>query len=124
MAKAKAGVPAVLNGSSDIDVRYSHAWGQSGVGDGDFREPMGVAVAMNGAIKVVEARNHRIQCFDVDGKFLRKWGSKGSADGDFDNPLAIAIAVCDQLQDSILIAMRTVPELYAFPPGVLPICTA
>jgi hypothetical protein len=53
-----------------------------------------------------------------------KWGSSGNGEGQFWSPVGIAVGVCDGLNKSLLTEMTTVPELYAFPPGVLPICVA
>lgn len=44
------------------------------MGDGQFREPWGIAVAADGAIFVADTWNGRIQSFDSDGNFRRKWG--------------------------------------------------
>jgi DNA-binding beta-propeller fold protein YncE len=49
--------------------------GPLAVGDGQFREPWGIAVAENGAIFVADTWNGRIQVFDGEGNFLRKWGN-------------------------------------------------
>lgn len=50
------------------------AGGPLEVGDGQFREPWGVAVAPDGTIFVADTWNGRIQAFDSQGNFLRKWG--------------------------------------------------
>ncbi len=44
-------------------------------GDGQFREPWGIAVAPNGRVYVADTWNHRIQVFDETGAFLTKWGT-------------------------------------------------
>ncbi|MYC96742.1 MAG: TIGR03663 family protein [Caldilineaceae bacterium SB0661_bin_32] len=45
------------------------------VGDGQFREPWGIAVDAGGTIFVADTWNGRIQAFDSEGNFLRKWGA-------------------------------------------------
>ncbi len=45
------------------------------LGDGQFREPWGIAVGQDGTIFVADTWNGRIQAFDREGNFLRKWGS-------------------------------------------------
>ncbi len=43
-------------------------------GDGQFREPWGIAVGDDGTVFIADTWNGRIQAFDSQGKFLRKWG--------------------------------------------------
>jgi len=57
-------------------------FGSRGKGDGQFQNPIGVAVH-NGNIVVVEHGNHRIQFFDRSGRSLKKFGSKGTGNGQF-----------------------------------------
>ena len=61
-------------------------------------------------------------------KFHSKWGQIGTDDGDFVSPTGLAIGVFSEakngLSDEIMRAIRTVPELNVFPPGVLPICVS
>ncbi len=45
------------------------------LGDGQFREPWGIAVGADGTIFVADTWNGRIQSFDSQGNFLRKWGA-------------------------------------------------
>ena len=45
------------------------------LGDGQFREPWGIAVGDDGMIFVADTWNGRIQAFDSEGRFLRKWGT-------------------------------------------------
>jgi len=44
------------------------------MGDGQFREPWGIAVAPDGRVYVADTWNHRIQVFDAAGTFLTGWG--------------------------------------------------
>ena len=44
------------------------------LGDGQFREPWGIAVGVDGTIFVADTWNGRIQAFDSQGNFLSKWG--------------------------------------------------
>ena len=63
-----------------------------GSGDGQFGNPVSVAVDTSGNVYVSEInRNQRIQKFSSTGSFLTKWGSAGSGDGQFSNPSAIAV---------------------------------
>jgi len=47
------------------------------VGDGQFQEPWGIAVAQDGRVYVADTWNHRVQVFAGDGSFLNKWGAYG-----------------------------------------------
>jgi hypothetical protein len=98
-------------------------WGCPGNGDGMFDTPNTV-VATSGMIFVSDLANSRIQCFDYDGKFLRKWGDEGSPGPLLDRPTGIAPSVANGMNESITREMLKVPQLYAFPPGVMPICVA
>ncbi len=51
--------------------------GPLAVGDGQFREPWGVAADSRGEIYVADTWNGRVQVFDAEGRFLRKWGRFG-----------------------------------------------
>lgn len=53
-------------------------WGERGRGDGQFRNPWGIALGASGDINVVDSDNERIQRFDTHGKFLSKIDLPGS----------------------------------------------
>ncbi len=55
-------------------------------GDGQFREPWGIAVAADGTTFVADTWNGRIQAFDSGGNFLRKWGYFGAVTEDSRDP--------------------------------------
>lgn len=71
--------------------------GTSGLGDGEFKNPYGIAIDSNDHIYVVDGANHRIQKFDKNGNFLAKWGKNGgdgtagTGDGEFTAPQGIAV---------------------------------
>jgi uncharacterized protein (TIGR03663 family) len=48
------------------------------LGDGQFREPWGLAVSARNEIYVADTWNGRIQVFDSRGRLLRKWGQFSS----------------------------------------------
>ena len=52
-------------------------------GDGQLRQPYGIATDVTGNVYVADTGNHRIQKFTSNGTFITKWGSHGSADGQF-----------------------------------------
>jgi hypothetical protein len=99
-------------------------WGAHGTGNGEFDCPTFIAIDCHQNIYVSDTDNHRIQRFTSDGKFICTWGSKGDGNGEFRYPHGLAIGVCDEKNVCVTNEMMKVPELYALPPGVLPICVA
>jgi serine/threonine protein kinase/DNA-binding beta-propeller fold protein YncE len=70
---------------------FDFKFGSNGSGDGQFRNPRGVAYdTNNNRIIVADTFNHRVQVFDSNGKFLFKFGSNGSGDGQFNYPYGVA----------------------------------
>jgi tripartite motif-containing protein 71 len=69
------------------------AWGSQGVADGQFVDPLNLAITVgqDNAVYVTDWGANRVQKFDANGRFLVKWGSSGSADGQFFSPGRIAI---------------------------------
>jgi DNA-binding beta-propeller fold protein YncE len=53
----------------------------AGSADGQFNQPRGIAVADDGSVYVVDARNSRVQKFSASGEFLLAFGSDGSGAG-------------------------------------------
>ena len=66
-------------------------WGSNGSGDGEFKNPAGIAVDAAGNVHVADTDNFRIQEFTAAGAFVTKWGTNGSGDAQFDYPLGIAV---------------------------------
>lgn len=72
-------------------------FGSSGVEDGQFTIPHGIALAPSGSLYIADSQNHRIQKFSQNGEFLESWGSYGSVDagsapgGTFNEPWGIAV---------------------------------
>ena len=74
-------------------------WGRRGSGNGQFDNPVGVAVDGSGNVFVADSgnlfdadsNNARIQKFDHEGTFLTTWGTSGSGNGQFRRPLGVAV---------------------------------
>jgi hypothetical protein len=67
-------------------------WGSYGTGDGEFANPVGVAVASDGSVYVADYDNSRIQKFTSAGVFVSQWGTFGTGDGEFQNPHGVTVA--------------------------------
>jgi len=65
-------------------------WGTMGRGDGEFVQPVGIAVDSDGDVYVTDRRKPGVQKFDSDGKFLAKWEGWGGSDGLFNLPRCAA----------------------------------
>jgi tripartite motif-containing protein 71 len=66
-------------------------WGRFGEQDGEFANPVEMALDSSGNVYIVDADNNRIQKFDPDGTFIAKWGSQGERDGQFTHPQGAAL---------------------------------
>jgi tripartite motif-containing protein 71 len=66
-------------------------WGTNGSGDGQFDQPVGIAVDFSGNVYIADKNNNRIQKFSSSGIFLSKWGINGSGYGQFSLPNGVAI---------------------------------
>ena len=73
--------------------------GIAGGGDGQFDQPVGIAVDSSGDFYVTNSSifNIRVQKFDSSGGFIRKWGALGSGDGEFVTPAGIAVDNVDNV---------------------------
>jgi len=67
-------------------------WGKEGRGEGEFRNPSGVAIGPDGLIYVSDTGNSRIQVFSPEGTFVRMWGGFGREAGQLNAPM-MGIAV-------------------------------
>jgi len=79
-----AALPAVLT-------NYVLQWGSPGSGNGQFDEPVGVAVDFNGNVYVTDMGNDRVQVFNGSGVWQFSFGGTGSGPGQFLRPYGISI---------------------------------
>ena len=66
---------------------FLYQFGREGTGDGEFREPVGLAVDKSGRLIVCDRENHRIQLFQLDGTFCCEFGGKPS----FNRPACVVV---------------------------------
>ena len=65
--------------------------GSSGFEEGQFLNPMGIAIAPSGNVFVSDVNNNRIQKFSSEGNFLFSWDASNSPGGKFAFPKSIDI---------------------------------
>ena len=100
----------------------NNAYGADKVGDGQFNNPLNIAIDALGKFFVVDSHNSRIQVFDDNGKFQSKFGSSdsgidkylGSAAGIVIQESTKNILVSDIETDSISVFDSTGDFLFKF----------
>ena len=70
---------------------FIRQWGTTGTGDGQFTDPIDVAVGPTGLVYVVDDVRDDIQVFSPEGSFLSKVGGHGSGDGQLNNAGSIFV---------------------------------
>jgi streptogramin lyase len=71
---------------------FTSNFGTSGTGNGQFKEPTGVAVnPLNGNLVVPDEGNNRVEVFNEKGEYLSQFGAKGSGNGQFNQPRGAAV---------------------------------
>ena len=73
------------------DLIFSHMFGTKGSAEGQFNNPIDIAIDRRGLVYVTDFNNHRIQTFTSEGLFLSQFGTKGSGPGQLSYPLGIVI---------------------------------
>lgn len=66
--------------------------GSEGGNNGQFAEPVAVAVDEVGRVYVLDADQYRVQVFDAAGAFIFTFGQKGKGAGEFYDPEKIAVS--------------------------------
>lgn len=64
-------------------------WGDSGARDGEFDQPIGIAIDDEGFIYISDSGNNRIQKFSEFGELYSKWGDGGSEETALETPMHI-----------------------------------
>ncbi len=65
------------------DGAYIKAWGKTGYGPGEFRDPHALAMDSQGRLFVGDRGNSRIQIFDQEGNYIATWTQFGRPSGLF-----------------------------------------
>jgi len=65
-------------------------WGISGQRDGQFDQPIGIAIDDKGFVYISDSANNRIQKFSEFGELYSKWESAGSEETKLQTPMHIA----------------------------------
>ncbi|MDQ4102137.1 MAG: PKD domain-containing protein [Thermoproteota archaeon] len=83
---------------------FDYKWGSNGIGNGQFRTPIGGDFDSQGNFYVVDNFNHRIQKFTEEGTFIKAWGGLCDAladpdgcDGKFRFPRRVAVDSSDNV---------------------------
>ncbi|MEO5618743.1 MAG: LamG-like jellyroll fold domain-containing protein [Candidatus Eisenbacteria bacterium] len=83
-------LPAVASRAAVL-TNYVLQWGTPGTGNGQFNEPVGVAVDFSGNVYVTDMGNDRVQVFNSSGVWQYSFGGTGSGPGQFRRPYGISI---------------------------------
>jgi RHS repeat-associated protein len=84
----------VSDGKAEFEICTSSCKaGISGSGNGQFNQPVGVAVGANGDVWVVDYGSNRVEEFNEKDEYLSQFGSKGTGNGQFDAPKGVAIGL-------------------------------
>ena len=73
------------------DLTFSHTFGTKGSAEGQFKNPVDVAIDGRGLVYVTDCLNHRIQTFTPEGQFLFQFGIEGPIPGQVAYPTGIII---------------------------------
>lgn len=65
------------------DGTFIKAWGKTGTGISEFKDPHALAMDSQGRLLVGDRKNNRIQLFDQDGNFIAIWTQFGRPSGLF-----------------------------------------
>lgn len=66
--------------------------GESGSGNGRFKDPIDLAVLPDGGVVVLDAGQRCVHRFDENGKFVYSFGRPGEGDHDLKEPVALSVS--------------------------------
>jgi DNA-binding beta-propeller fold protein YncE len=75
----------------DSNGNFITKWGSFGMDNGDFYNPVRIAVDSEAYVYINDSRLNSIQKFDSNGNFITKWRSIGTRDREDDDTLDIAV---------------------------------
>jgi DNA-binding beta-propeller fold protein YncE len=81
-------------------------WGSYGTENGQFEEPVGIAVDSSNSVYVSELQMNRVQKFDANGVYLTQWGSTGTGNSQFNDPFCVAVDSSGSVYGSDLLLNR------------------
>ena len=96
---------------------FVNKWGTIGKDDGQFGKPIGVALAPDGRVYVVDEENARIQKFTSEGVFMTKWGTIGDGDGDVGGEFIFPWGIAVASDGSVYVADSGNYRIQRFSPG-------
>ena len=73
------------------DLTFSHSFGKGESANGQFIEPVDIAIDSQGSVYVTDWGSHCIQKFAQNGEFVAQFGSEGSGPGQLNKPSGITI---------------------------------
>jgi DNA-binding beta-propeller fold protein YncE len=76
---------------ADNPPTYLTQFGSAGSGNGQFENPIGIAVDSSNNVYLTDVGNSRVEEFDRYGNYLAQWGSGGGGNGQFEYPQGIAV---------------------------------
>jgi sugar lactone lactonase YvrE len=91
-AALAAALVATAVQASPVIPTYSHQWGNSGNGPGQFILPISLAADAVGNVWVVDSGRNRVKKFDAVGNQLQEIGTFGTGNGQFNSCYGVAAA--------------------------------
>ena len=73
------------------DLTLYSSFGRKGSNNGEFSQPLDIAIDSTGDLYIADSNNHRIQVFSPDGAYTRQFGRKGDGNGELKCPTSVAI---------------------------------
>lgn len=67
------------------------SFGEKGSGEGQLKDPRGIAIAAGGRVLIADTGNNRIAVFEADGTPAPSFGLEGSGDGELLQPVGVAV---------------------------------